>query len=72
MYAIRTPPRDPSQSWAVGGAEDIFARLKEYVDAGVYKFILRPLGDGDAELMAQTRRLAEEVIPEAIRLEPAD
>jgi probable F420-dependent oxidoreductase len=69
-YAKRTPPRDPTKSWAVGDAADILARIREYVDAGVYKFVLRPIGDGDDELMAQTRMLAQEVIPEAIKFEP--
>ncbi len=69
-YAKRTPPRDPRQSWAVGDAGAILSRLQEYVDAGIYKFVLRPIGDGDEELMAQTQRLADEVIPQAIKLTP--
>lgn len=67
-YTTRTPPRDLKQSWAVGDAKDILSRLQEFLDAGVYKFVLRPIGDDDGDLMAQTQRLADEVIPEAIKL----
>lgn len=69
-YIKRTPPRDPRQSWAVGNPGDILSRLQEYVDAGIYKFVLRPIGDGDDELMAQTQRLADDVITEAVKLSP--
>ena len=33
------------------------------VAAGISKFILRPAARGDAEMLAQTRRLVEEVLP---------
>jgi len=39
-------------------------RVAEYVAVGVEKFILRPVGaDGD-EVIAQTRRLIEKVLPQ--------
>jgi hypothetical protein len=41
------------------------ARIAEYVDAGVSKFILRPLGGDDDTLLAQTRQLIEQVLPRA-------
>jgi probable F420-dependent oxidoreductase len=50
---------------AVGDARAILARLREYHDAGASKFVLLPLARGDEALLEQTRRLAEEVIPEA-------
>jgi alkanesulfonate monooxygenase SsuD/methylene tetrahydromethanopterin reductase-like flavin-dependent oxidoreductase (luciferase family) len=50
---------------AVGDARAILSRLREYHDAGASKFVLLPLARGDAALLEQTRRLAEEVIPEA-------
>ena len=34
------------------------------VAAGAYKFVLRPIADGDADIMAQTRLLIDEVLPE--------
>ncbi|HUJ76158.1 MAG TPA: LLM class flavin-dependent oxidoreductase, partial [bacterium] len=61
-YRKRTG-RDPQGYFAVGDADAIVARIAEYVDAGVSKFILRPAARGDDEMLAQTRRLVEEVLP---------
>ena len=38
-------------------------RIAAYVAAGISKFILRPAARGDAEMLAQTRRLIDEVLP---------
>jgi len=48
---------------AAGDAEAIVARIAEYVDNGISKFVLRPAATGDAAVMAQTERLIEEVLP---------
>jgi probable F420-dependent oxidoreductase len=61
-YKRRTG-RDAAGYFAVGDAEAIVARIAEYVAAGVSKFILRPLGGDDAEVLAQTRALIERVLP---------
>jgi probable F420-dependent oxidoreductase len=50
--------------FAVGDAGTIVERIAEYVAAGISKFILRPIGAGDEAMQAQTRRLAEEVLPQ--------
>jgi probable F420-dependent oxidoreductase len=63
-YRERTG-RDPLKYFAIGNAGTILARLAEYVEAGVSKFILRPAARGDDEMLAQTRRLIEEVLPQA-------
>jgi probable F420-dependent oxidoreductase len=63
-YAKRTG-RDATHAFAVGDADAILARLAEYVDVGVSKFILRPLGADDDAILAQTRLLIEEVLPRA-------
>jgi len=55
--------RDPKYAFAVGTAGDICARIEEYAAAGVSKFVLRPTGSSDRELMDQTQRLIEEVVP---------
>ena len=47
----------------MGDAETIMQRLTAYVDAGASKFILRPAAQGDADMLAQTKRLIEEVLP---------
>jgi len=62
-YRARTG-RDPREAFAVGDAATIMARLAEYVAAGASKFILRPAAHGDEEMLAQTRRLVEEVLPQ--------
>ena len=54
---------DPHELFAVGGAEEIVARAREYSAAGISKFVLRPLADSDADAYAQTQRLIEEVLP---------
>lgn len=54
----------------VGDADRIIAHLRAYEKAGVSKFILRPLGTDDADLMDQTARMIAEVFP-AIHGQPA-
>jgi probable F420-dependent oxidoreductase len=63
-YAKRTG-RDAAHLFVMGDADAILARVAEYVDAGVSKFILRPLGSDDDGLLAQTRLLIEQVLPRA-------
>jgi probable F420-dependent oxidoreductase len=52
-----------SQYLAVGSAEEIVARAREYVDAGISKFVLRPIAGSDEEMLEQTRQLIDEVLP---------
>ncbi|MEO8714855.1 MAG: LLM class flavin-dependent oxidoreductase [Acetobacteraceae bacterium] len=61
-YRARTG-RDPAGYFAIGDATTIIGRIGEYVEAGVSKFILRPVARGEDEMLAQTRRLIEEVLP---------
>jgi probable F420-dependent oxidoreductase len=61
-YRRRTG-RDPERHFAIGDAPAIVDRIAGYVAGGISKFILRPVARGDAELLAQTRRLIEEVLP---------
>jgi probable F420-dependent oxidoreductase len=68
-YQRRTK-RDPAGYFAVGEAGDIVQRIAEYVENGVEKFVLRPVGRSDEAIMAQTRRLVEEVVPEVARRWP--
>lgn len=55
---------DPAAYMAVGNAKDVRARLQEYIEAGVSKFVLRPIADSDHEWMEQTARLVDEIVPE--------
>ena len=61
-YRKRTG-RDPRDYFAIGDADAVVAKIADYVEAGVSKFIVRPSARGDDEIMAQTRRLIEEVLP---------
>jgi alkanesulfonate monooxygenase SsuD/methylene tetrahydromethanopterin reductase-like flavin-dependent oxidoreductase (luciferase family) len=61
-YRRRTG-REPQKYFAIGDAEAIVERIAAYVAGGISKFILRPAARGDAELLAQTHRLVEEVLP---------
>ena len=61
-YRKRTG-RDPLHYFAIGGAEAVVERIAAYVAAGISKFILRPAARGDEEMLSQTRRLIEEVLP---------
>ena len=54
---------DPLAYLAVGDRGAIFDRIDAYVRAGASKFILRPLGDGEDDILEQTRRLVDEVLP---------
>ena len=65
QYRARTG-RDPRDSFAIGDAEVILRRLGDYVAAGASKFILRPIADGDADMLTQTKRLVEEVLPKVV------
>jgi alkanesulfonate monooxygenase SsuD/methylene tetrahydromethanopterin reductase-like flavin-dependent oxidoreductase (luciferase family) len=60
-YAKRTS-RDATSYFAIGDAQVIRDRVAAYVAVGIEKFILRPVGNGD-EVIAQTRRLIEDVLP---------
>jgi probable F420-dependent oxidoreductase len=61
-YRRRTG-REPNDYFAIGDAPRILERIAAYVDAGISKFILRPAARGDEEMLAQTRRLIEELLP---------
>jgi probable F420-dependent oxidoreductase len=61
-YRKRTG-RDPAGYFAIGGAEAIVERIAAYVAAGISKFILRPAARGDDDMLTQTRRLIEELLP---------
>ena len=61
-YAARTG-RDPARGIVAGDSEAIVARIADYVAAGVSKFVLRPVGQGDEEPLAQTRLLLDQVLP---------
>ena len=64
-YRARTG-RDPAGYFAVGDAGTIAGRIEAYIAAGVSKFIMRPVGSGEAEMLDQTRRLVELLVPRVV------
>lgn len=60
-YARRTK-RDPQRYFAIGDEAAILDRIGQYVEVGVQKFILRPIGDTPS-VLAQTRLLIDKVLP---------
>ena len=61
---------DPMDYFAIGDAEAVTRRIADYVDAGVSKFVMRPVADGDADIMAQTELLIRDVLPAVARRWP--
>ena len=61
---VKRTGRDPKGHFAIGDANAVIERVAEYVAAGVSKFVLRPLGAGEEAVLAQSRRLIEEVLPQ--------
>ncbi len=55
--------RDPRGAIVAGDTDAIMRRIAEYTAAGVSKFILRPIGADDADMLAQTRHLIDETLP---------
>jgi probable F420-dependent oxidoreductase len=62
MVAARGEAAPPG--WlAVGDAAAVTATLRAYVEAGASKFVMIPLARGEDDLVLQTRRLVDEVLP---------
>jgi hypothetical protein len=61
-YRKRTG-RDPERHFAIGDAGMMLERIAQYVEAGASKFILRPAARGDADMLEQTRKLIDQVLP---------
>ena len=55
--------RDPRGGIVAGDCGAMMQRIEEFVAAGASKFVLRPIGGDDDDILDQTRRLIEEVQP---------
>lgn len=55
---------------AIGDTAEMMALLREFLDAGVRKFILRPIASGTADMLNQTRLMIERLLPEIDALNP--
>ena len=56
---------------AVGDAAEMMRLAREFLDAGVRKFILRPIASGTADMLNQTKLMIEHLVPEIDALNPA-
>jgi probable F420-dependent oxidoreductase len=57
------PGFDPRAYYAIGDADAIVERCRQYTAAGISKFVLIPMARGEREVVAQCERLIAEVIP---------
>jgi probable F420-dependent oxidoreductase len=55
--------RDPAQYFTVGDATLMLDRIAAYIENGAYKFVFRPAASGDDDMLDQTRRLIDELLP---------
>jgi len=62
------PLRAPSQLVVTGPAETLVERFAAYARGGITKFVAIPVARDQRDVMEQTRRLAEHVVPEAMQL----
>ena len=60
--------RKPEGYAAIGGTAEIMSLLNRFREAGVHKFVLRPIASGTDDMLAQTRQLVERVLPEVAAL----
>ena len=55
--------KDPNTFLVIGDAEAIIERIQAYIQAGCSKFVLLPIAGDDKDVLRQTRRLIDEVLP---------
>ena len=56
--------KSPDGYLAIGGSEEIMTLLNAFRDAGVHKFVLRPIAFGTEDMLDQTRLMIEQILPE--------
>ena len=62
-FRARLPEVRPEKYFAVGDAADVLARVDEFRAAGVAKFIMRPIATNETDIVRQTERLLDDVLP---------
>ena len=60
--------KEARRGFVVGGADEILEHIQAYADHKVSKFILRPLGSGDAEMQDQTEKIIEGVLSKTVQI----
>ncbi len=66
--AAAVPLRSASKLVVTGTADALIEHFAAYARGGITKFVAIPVASEQRDLMEQTRRLAEEVIPAAMKL----
>ena len=61
--------KQAARGFVVGESDEILERIQAYVDRGISKFILRPIGNGDAEMKEQTEQIIEEILSKISELQ---
>ena len=61
--------KEARRGFVVGGADEILEHIQAYADHKVSKFILRPLGSGDAEMQDQTEKIIEGVLSKTAQIQ---
>lgn len=64
--------KDPLPYVAIGNQEQIVDRLRAYRAAGAHKFILRPMAGDSEDMLAQTRKMIELILPEVAAMNRAE
>jgi probable F420-dependent oxidoreductase len=59
---------DMTRIATIGDASDILARLADYVQSGLSKFVMVPIGADDADILDQTAHLLKDVTPKVPKL----
>jgi probable F420-dependent oxidoreductase len=59
--------KDPDGFMAVGGTAEMLELIAAFRAAGIHKFILRPMATDAADMLEQTRRFIEQLLPELPR-----
>ena len=60
--------KEASRGIVVGTGDQILERIQSYVDNGISKFILRPIGLGDEDMFEQTEQIIENVLNKSDQL----
>ena len=60
--------KSPEGYIAIGGSSEIMTLLNAFRDAGVHKFVLRPIAFGTDDMIEQTQLMIDHILPEVVAL----
>jgi len=59
---------NPERRIIVGSSDDVINHIHDFIDSGISKIVLRPIGNDDDEIFEQTERIISQVLPEVEKL----